>query len=179
MATNLLGKRIQRIKRNIQGRIDGAWRSDPVIGWYAKNNVNNRAHSRATLLHTESLEDRVLLASDLAAGGAPGELIDDVPAQVLSLDAAADGQLTGLNLDGFGDDKAGLLAILSKKVDDLNPVEQQVIDLIRVSCDQENVTLVLVTHSEDVARQFDRVDRLEDINQVNVAPDGPRFGSRT
>ena len=57
--------------------------------------------------------------------------------------------------------------------------QQQVIDLIRVSCDQENVTLVLVTHSEDVARQFDRVDRLEDINQVNVAPDGPRFGGRT
>ena len=49
--------------------------------------------------------------------------------------------------------------------------QQQVIDLIRASCEQENVTLVLVTHSQEVAQQFDRVDRLEEINQVNVSPD--------
>jgi putative ABC transport system ATP-binding protein len=44
--------------------------------------------------------------------------------------------------------------------------QQQVVDLIRASCEQENVTLVLVTHSQEVAQQFDRVDRLEEINQV-------------
>lgn len=42
--------------------------------------------------------------------------------------------------------------------------QQQVLDLLRETCRKENVALVLVTHSEDVARQFDRVDRLADFN---------------
>jgi putative ABC transport system ATP-binding protein len=54
--------------------------------------------------------------------------------------------------------------------------QQQVIDLIRASCEQENVTLVLVTHTPEVARQFDRVDRLEDINQVSSGDDGQVSG---
>jgi putative ABC transport system ATP-binding protein len=44
--------------------------------------------------------------------------------------------------------------------------QQHIIDLIRESCRQENVALVLVTHSDEVAGQFDRVDRLDDINRV-------------
>lgn len=45
--------------------------------------------------------------------------------------------------------------------------QQQVIDLIRGTCDEENVTLLMVTHAMDVASQFDRVDKLEEINQIH------------
>jgi ABC-type lipoprotein export system ATPase subunit len=44
--------------------------------------------------------------------------------------------------------------------------QQQVIDLLRETCREENVALVLVTHSPEVAGQFDRVERLEEINHV-------------
>ena len=44
--------------------------------------------------------------------------------------------------------------------------QKHIIDLIRETCLEENVALVLVTHSEDVAGQFDRVDRLDDMNRV-------------
>ncbi len=46
--------------------------------------------------------------------------------------------------------------------------QQQVVDLIRQSCREENVALVLVTHTLDVARQFERVDNLENINRVTA-----------
>ncbi len=46
--------------------------------------------------------------------------------------------------------------------------QQQVLDLLRDTCREENVALVMVTHSPEVAGQFDRVDRLEEINQVAV-----------
>ena len=44
--------------------------------------------------------------------------------------------------------------------------QQKIIDLIRENCRQDQVSLVLVTHSQEVAAQFDRVDRLEEINRV-------------
>ena len=44
--------------------------------------------------------------------------------------------------------------------------QQQVVDLIRQTCEEENVSLLVVTHAMEVANQFDRVDRLEDVNQV-------------
>lgn len=44
--------------------------------------------------------------------------------------------------------------------------QQQVIDLIRESCAEENVALLLVTHAMEVTQQFDRVDRLDEINRV-------------
>ncbi len=47
--------------------------------------------------------------------------------------------------------------------------QQQIVELIRETCREERVTLVLVTHSLEVSEQFDRVDRLESINQPNVA----------
>ena len=43
--------------------------------------------------------------------------------------------------------------------------QQQVIDLIRDTCQEEGVTLLIVTHSNEVAEQFDQV-KLEDINQL-------------
>jgi putative ABC transport system ATP-binding protein len=44
--------------------------------------------------------------------------------------------------------------------------QQQVLDLLRETCREENVALVLVTHTPQVADQFDRVDRLEAFNRV-------------
>ncbi len=41
---------------------------------------------------------------------------------------------------------------------------QTVIDLIRNNCREDNVAMLLVTHSMDVAAQFDRVEKLEAIN---------------
>jgi putative ABC transport system ATP-binding protein len=42
--------------------------------------------------------------------------------------------------------------------------QQQVLDLLRETCREEKVALVLVTHSPEVAKQFERVDKLEDFN---------------
>jgi putative ABC transport system ATP-binding protein len=42
--------------------------------------------------------------------------------------------------------------------------QQQIINLIRQTCSEENVALILVTHSNDVSRQFTRIDRLPEIN---------------
>jgi putative ABC transport system ATP-binding protein len=44
--------------------------------------------------------------------------------------------------------------------------QQQVIDLIRETCAEEKVALLLVTHAMEVTKQFDRVDRLDEINRV-------------
>ena len=42
--------------------------------------------------------------------------------------------------------------------------QQAIIDLVRGTCQDENVTLLLVTHTPEVAEQFSRVDRLEHFN---------------
>jgi putative ABC transport system ATP-binding protein len=47
--------------------------------------------------------------------------------------------------------------------------QQQIIDLMRETCREENVSLLLVTHTPEVAEQFDRVERLEDFNQAVAA----------
>jgi putative ABC transport system ATP-binding protein len=47
--------------------------------------------------------------------------------------------------------------------------QQQVLDLIRETCGEEDVALVLVTHSNEVAEQFSRIDRLEEINRVGAS----------
>jgi ABC-type lipoprotein export system ATPase subunit len=47
--------------------------------------------------------------------------------------------------------------------------QQQIIDLIRQSCSEENVALLLVTHTPEVAQQFDRVENLLDFNRVAVS----------
>lgn len=46
--------------------------------------------------------------------------------------------------------------------------QQKIVDLIRETCREENVSLVMVTHSTEVSGQFDRVDRLEEINLVTA-----------
>jgi putative ABC transport system ATP-binding protein len=44
--------------------------------------------------------------------------------------------------------------------------QQQIVDLVRGTCREENVALLLVTHTPEVASQFDRVVQLHDINTV-------------
>ena len=44
--------------------------------------------------------------------------------------------------------------------------QQQIIDLVRSTCREENVALVLVTHTPEVAQQFERVIQLHDINKA-------------
>lgn len=46
--------------------------------------------------------------------------------------------------------------------------QQQIIDLLRDTCREENVSLVLVTHSGQVAEQFSRVEQLEHLNRALV-----------
>ena len=44
--------------------------------------------------------------------------------------------------------------------------QQQVIDLLRGVCRDENVAMLLVTHSNEVSDQFERVEQLEEVNRV-------------
>lgn len=61
------------------------------------------------------------------------------------------------------------LLLADEPTANVDPANQQnTIDLIRETCSAENIALVLVTHATEVSDQFDRVDRLEDINQVGV-----------
>jgi len=46
--------------------------------------------------------------------------------------------------------------------------QQQVVDMLREGCREENVSLIVVTHTPEVARQFDRIDNLEEINRAVV-----------
>ena len=42
--------------------------------------------------------------------------------------------------------------------------QQTILELIRSACTTDNVALLLVTHSSDVAGQFDRIEQLSDFN---------------
>ena len=44
--------------------------------------------------------------------------------------------------------------------------QQQVLDLLRQTCREENVALVLVTHTPEVAGQFSRVEHLDKLNRA-------------
>lgn len=44
--------------------------------------------------------------------------------------------------------------------------QQQIVDLIRDTCHEENIALIIVTHAMEVAEQFDRVDKLTELNRV-------------
>jgi len=46
--------------------------------------------------------------------------------------------------------------------------QQEIVDLIRETCDEEQVALLLVTHAPEVAQQFPRVDKLEEINRAGA-----------
>jgi putative ABC transport system ATP-binding protein len=44
--------------------------------------------------------------------------------------------------------------------------QQQVVDLLRQVCRDENVAMLLVTHSPEVSNQFERVEQLDELNRV-------------
>ena len=48
--------------------------------------------------------------------------------------------------------------------------QQTVVDLIRETSREENVALILVTHTPEVAAQFERVENLENINRLTREP---------
>ena len=59
------------------------------------------------------------------------------------------------------------LLLADEPTANVDPTNQQtIIDLIRETCKEENIALIMVTHAMEVAKQFERVDRLEEINQV-------------
>ena len=59
------------------------------------------------------------------------------------------------------------LLLADEPTANVDPANQQhVIDLIRESCRAEKVSLLMVTHAMEVADQFERVDRLDQINRV-------------
>lgn len=43
--------------------------------------------------------------------------------------------------------------------------QQNILNLIREACTEQNCALLLVTHSPEIAAQFERVDRLQDFNR--------------
>lgn len=59
-----------------------------------------------------------------------------------------------------------LLLLADEPTANVDPAHQQnILDLLRDACRENNVSLLLVTHAAEVARQFDRVDRLADFNR--------------
>ncbi len=59
------------------------------------------------------------------------------------------------------------LLLADEPTANVDPANQQsIIDLIVDTCREEKVALLMVTHATEVASQFKRVDRLEDINMV-------------
>lgn len=68
--------------------------------------------------------------------------------------------------------KPGLL-LADEPTANVDPAhQQQIVDLLREACRRENVAMLLVTHADDVAGQFDRVEHLEQINRAGGAIPG-------
>jgi putative ABC transport system ATP-binding protein len=47
--------------------------------------------------------------------------------------------------------------------------QKNILELIREACRENSVSLLIVTHSTEVASQFDRVEQLGDFNKPEVA----------
>ncbi len=63
------------------------------------------------------------------------------------------------------------LLLADEPTANIDPANQDmIVELIRETCREEEVALVMVTHSKEVADQFERQDRLEEINEVAKAP---------
>ena len=59
------------------------------------------------------------------------------------------------------------LLLADEPTANVDPANQQrIIDLIRETCHEESIALLMVTHATEVAAQFSRVDRLSDLNRV-------------
>ncbi|MHB0958410.1 MAG: ABC transporter ATP-binding protein [Pirellulaceae bacterium] len=59
------------------------------------------------------------------------------------------------------------LLLADEPTANVDPANQQrIIDLIRETCREESIALLMVTHATEVAVQFPRVDRLVELNRV-------------
>ncbi|MEQ8787157.1 MAG: ABC transporter ATP-binding protein [Pirellulaceae bacterium] len=59
------------------------------------------------------------------------------------------------------------LLLADEPTANVDPANQQhIVDLIRETCREEKIALLMVTHSQEVAGQFDRVEQLHRINLV-------------
>lgn len=47
--------------------------------------------------------------------------------------------------------------------------QQQIVDLLRTACEEDQIALLVVTHASEVAQQFPRVEQLEQFNQAVAA----------
>ncbi|MGE0756086.1 MAG: ABC transporter ATP-binding protein [Pirellulaceae bacterium] len=60
------------------------------------------------------------------------------------------------------------LLLADEPTANVDPANQQnIIDLIRETCREEQVALLMVTHAMEVAAQFSRVDRLVDVTRIS------------
>jgi ABC-type lipoprotein export system ATPase subunit len=60
-----------------------------------------------------------------------------------------------------------VLLLADEPTANIDPAHQQaVVDLLREACHTENVAMLLVTHADEVANQFERVEHLEDLNRA-------------
>ena len=70
------------------------------------------------------------------------------------------------------------LLLADEPTANIDPANQQsIIDLIRETCNENDVALIMVTHSMEVADQFDRLDKLDDINELAPAVNAVTGGS--
>jgi ABC-type lipoprotein export system ATPase subunit len=59
------------------------------------------------------------------------------------------------------------LLLADEPTANVDPANQQsVIDLIRQTCQDERITLLLVTHTTEVSNQFGRIEHLEKVNRI-------------
>lgn len=60
-----------------------------------------------------------------------------------------------------------VLLLADEPTANVDPAHQQhIIDLLRGACEQENIAMLLVTHSPEVSQQFSRVEELERVNRA-------------
>jgi putative ABC transport system ATP-binding protein len=59
------------------------------------------------------------------------------------------------------------LLLADEPTANVDPANQdRIVELIRQACDEEKVALLLVTHSDEVAKRFGRVEQLNAINRA-------------
>jgi putative ABC transport system ATP-binding protein len=59
------------------------------------------------------------------------------------------------------------LLLADEPTANIDPANQrQIVELIRETCHEDQISLLMVTHAMEVARQFERVDRLVELNRV-------------
>lgn len=64
-----------------------------------------------------------------------------------------------------------VLLLADEPTANVDPANQEMIlNLIRDTCKENNVTLLMVTHAMEVANAFDRVDRLHEFNRLAPRP---------